>query len=146
MKKRSPIGVFFLCFIPFYAIYWIVSTGREMRAKGADLPTAWLLIIPFVNIWWLYKYSAAVEHVTNGKSSTILTFILIWLLGSIGYAIVQDSFNKVDGTPMGGITPAPTVAPMPSEAYTPPTQTVVTPEPTTQPVETPQPPTPTLVQ
>ncbi len=104
MKNRSPIGLFFLAtFIPFYAIYWLVTSGREMRALGADVPTAWLLLIPFVSIWWLYKYGAAVEHVTNGKTSAILAFLVMWLLGSVGYAIVQDAFNKVSGAPMGGM-------------------------------------------
>ncbi|GAI30384.1 unnamed protein product, partial [marine sediment metagenome] len=36
-----------------------------MNAKGAQIPTAWLIIIPFVNIWWYWKFCEGVELVTN---------------------------------------------------------------------------------
>ena len=96
MKKRNPIAVLLLPFITFgiYAIVWMVKTKDEMVAKGAEIPTAWLIIIPIVNIWWEWKYCAGVEKVTGGKMSGVLAFILLFLLGSIGAAIIQDSFNK----------------------------------------------------
>lgn len=96
MKHRNPIAVALLPFVTLgiYGIYWEVKTKGEMVALGADIPTAWLLIVPFVNIWWLWKYSQGVEKVTGGKLSGVLAFILLWLLGSIGAAIVQDSFNN----------------------------------------------------
>jgi len=96
MKKRSPIAVLLLPLITFgiYALYWMVSTKIEMNAKGANIPTAWLIIIPLVNLWWLWKYAAGVEKVTGGKTSGAVAFILLFLLGVIGAAIVQASFNK----------------------------------------------------
>ena len=116
MKNRNPIAVALLGFIPFYSLYWYITTGREMRKAGADVPTAWLLIVPFANIWWLYKYGMAVEQVTGAKISAILAFLAVWFLGSIGQAIVQDSFNKVDALPIvGGSQP---YAPQPPAAPT----------------------------
>ena len=52
MKKRNPIAVLLLPFITFgiYAIVWMVKTKGEMVAKGAEIPTAWLIIIPLVNL------------------------------------------------------------------------------------------------
>lgn len=96
MKKRNPIAVALLPFVTFgiYGIYWLVKTKGEMNALGATIPTAWLILIPFVNIWWLWKYSEGVEHVTGDKLNSVLSFVLLWLLGSIGAAIVQDSFNN----------------------------------------------------
>lgn len=97
MKNRSPVAVLLLPFITFgiYSIYWVVSTKIEMNKLGAKIPTAWLIVIPFVNIWWYWKYSEGVEQITNSKMTNILAFILLYLLGFIGQAIVQDSFNKV---------------------------------------------------
>ena len=97
MKQRSPLAVFLLSIITFgiYSIYWLVQTKKEMNERGASIPTAWLIIVPFVNIWWLWKYCEGVEMVTSSKISTVLGFIVIWLTGSIGHAIIQDSFNKV---------------------------------------------------
>jgi hypothetical protein len=71
-----------------------------MNKLGTSIPTAWIWLIPIVGqIWWYWKYSEGVEHVTGGKMSGVLAFILLWLLGAIGQAIIQDSFNKISGAP-----------------------------------------------
>lgn len=78
-----------------YAIVWMVKTKNEMNNQGANIPTAWLMIVPVVSIYWMWKYSAGVEHVTRGKQSQVIAFILMFVLGVIGMAIIQDAFNKV---------------------------------------------------
>lgn len=110
MQNRSPVAVFFYTLITFgiYGLYWMVKTKGEMNERGASIPTAWLIIVPFVNIWWMWKYSEGVGIVTNEKLSGVLTFILLWLIGVIGMAIIQDAFNKVEGTapaPMASAAP-----------------------------------------
>jgi len=98
MKQRSPIAVLLLPFITFgiYSWYWAVKTKGEMNALGEKIPTAWIWLIPIVGtIWWYWEYSKGVEHVTKEKISGILAFIVMWLLGPIGQAIIQDAFNKV---------------------------------------------------
>ena len=96
MKQRSPIAVFLLPFVTFgiYSLVWQVKTKNELNSLGADIPTAWLIIVPFVNLYWLWKYSEGVEKVTNGAVTAILAFVLQFLLGSIGEAILQNEFNK----------------------------------------------------
>lgn len=96
MKQRSVVMVIVLSIITFgiYALVWMVKTKNEMNAQGANIPTAWLLIVPIVSIWWMWKYSGGVEHVTRGKFSQVIAFILMFVLGVIGMAIIQDSFNK----------------------------------------------------
>lgn len=97
MTKRNPFAVFILPFVTFgiYSIVWYVKTKEEMNSRGADIPTAWLLIIPFVNLYWLWKYSRGVEKVTKGGSSGVSTFLLLLFLSVIGMAITQSAFNKV---------------------------------------------------
>ena len=116
MKQRSPVAVFFFGFLTcgIYSWYWAVKTKGEMNRQGESIPTAWIWLIPFVGtIWWYWKYSEGVDHVTHEKISGILAFVLLMLLGFIGQAIIQDTFNKIAE----------------------PTQ----PEQTTQPLQTPQP-------
>ncbi len=135
MQKRNPIAVALLPFITFgiYSIYWMVKTKGEMNSLGAKIPTAWLIIVPLVNIWWVWKYSEGVEQVTGGKLSGVLAFVLLWLLGSIGGAIVQDSFNSVtavaSATAAGGspLSESPTTIPVPAPAETAPTTPPLTP-------------------
>jgi hypothetical protein len=95
MTKRSVVAVIILTFITFgiYGIYWFVKTKNEMVARGADVPTGWLLIIPIANIYWYWKWSQGVEHVTRGRSSAAVNFLLVFLLGFIGMAIIQATFN-----------------------------------------------------
>ncbi len=97
MTKRSVAMVVILSIITFgiYALVWMVKTKNEMNSQGANIPTAWLLIVPVISIWWMWKYAGGVEHVTRGKSSQVIAFILMFVLGVIGMAIIQDAFNKV---------------------------------------------------
>ncbi len=97
MQHRNPIMVILLSIITFgiYCLVWYVTTKDQMNAKGAQIPTAWLLIIPLVNIWWLWKFCEGIELVTNKAMGTGVAFLLIFLLDLIGMAIVQSSLNKV---------------------------------------------------
>jgi len=97
MQRRSVLGVIVLSVVTFgiYAIYWTVKTKSEMNAQGADIPTAWLILVPLVSIWWTWKFSEGVEHVTRGGLTGAVAFVLLWLLGLIGMGIVQASLNKV---------------------------------------------------
>lgn len=114
MKNRNPIAVAVLSFVTLgvYSIYWQVVTKVEMNERGTAIPTAWLLIVPFVNIWWLWKYGEGVEKVTSAKLSGVLSFVLLWLLGPIGQAVVQDSFNNVPATTSVSAAPTAPSAPL----------------------------------
>jgi len=96
MKNRSIAAVIILTLVTFgiYAIVWSVKTKNEMNDEGAEIPTAWLLLVPIVNIWWMWKYCQGVEQVSHGKLSAPVAFLLLWLVTLIGMAIVQDTFNR----------------------------------------------------
>lgn len=96
MQKRSVAAVIILTIITLgiYGIVWFVKTKNEMVQNGADIPTAWLIIVPIASIYWMWKWAGGVEHVTRGKFSQAVAFILVFLLGLIGMAIIQDSLNK----------------------------------------------------
>jgi hypothetical protein len=97
MQKRNVVMVLVLSCITFfiYGLYWMVKTKNEMNSQGANIPTAWLIIVPIVGYWWMWKYAAGVEHVTRGKMSQVIAFIVLFVLGPIGYLILQSEFNKV---------------------------------------------------
>ena len=128
MQNRSVASVIILTLVTFgiYGLVWAVKTKNEMNAQGADIPTAWLLIVPIASLWWLWKYSAGVEHVTKGKMSAIMTLVLFWLIGIVGMAIVQHEFNQLNGAapvasgdaPMPAAEPAATT---PADTPNPPT-------------------------
>ena len=96
MKRRSPAAVFFLPFLTLgiYWIVWLAKTRGELRFRDADVPTTWLYIGPIVNIWWLWKFSAGIAHITG--RSTAAPFVLLFLLGNIGATFVQAGLNAVE--------------------------------------------------
>ncbi len=129
MKHRSVAAVIVLTLVTFgiYGIVWQVKTKNEMNRLGANIPTAWLIIVPIANIYWLWKYCEGVEKVTNQKVSGILAFVLFWLVGIVGMAIVQNEFNQVgEGQPQAMQpqgAPAPTQPAEPAVAATTPADT-----------------------
>lgn len=96
MNKRSVAAVIVLTLVTFgiYSLIWFVKTKGEMVRSGADIPTSWLLIVPIANIYWQWKWSGGVEYVTRGRTQQAIAFLLIFLLGIIGMAIVQAAFNR----------------------------------------------------
>jgi hypothetical protein len=96
MTHRSPIAVFFLVPITLgiYSLVWLVKTKEEMNQRGAEIPTAWFLIVPILNLVWIWKYSQGVARVTSDAMSAGLTFIVLLLTGNVGMALVQGAFNK----------------------------------------------------
>jgi hypothetical protein len=128
MKHRSPAAVLILSLVTFgiYGIYWEVKTKMELARLGAEIPTAWLLIIPIANLYWIYKYAVGVEKVSGGKTSAVLVLILMLLLSVVGMAILQSEYNKMAAGPVGGgPAPVPPAAPMAGPTaptdFTPPT-------------------------
>lgn len=97
MKYREIWKAIALTIITFgiYGIVWQVKVKGEMNELGAEIPTAWWLIVPIGNIWWLWKYSQGVEKVTKGKYSAGLSFALLFLASIVGQAILQTELNKM---------------------------------------------------
>lgn len=113
MKNRHPLAVLLLPFVTFgiYSWYWLVSTKNEMNKMGEHVPTAWIWLIPFFGgLWWYWKYSEGVDHVTKEKMPFIAAFLLFLFLGAIGHAIIQYYFNQI-GVSASPATSAPATPP-----------------------------------
>jgi len=97
IKKRNIIlmYLFSLITLGIYMTYWLVATKNEMNKLGASIPTAWLLILPIGNIYWLYKYCNGFSTVVKKDNNTILWFLLFLFIGIVMPAIVQLELNEV---------------------------------------------------
>ncbi len=97
MTQRNPGLVLLLSMFTFgiYSLIWFVKSKEEMNAQGAEIPTAWFLIIPILNLLWLWKFSQGVERVTRQGMSAGLAFALFLFLGPLGFVLTQINFNKV---------------------------------------------------
>jgi membrane protein YdbS with pleckstrin-like domain len=94
-KKRNIVLVYLFGFITFgiYFIYWFVSTKNQMNSMGAKIPTAWLMIIPLVNLYWIYKYAEGFATIKKDENK-ILYAVLFIFVGIVTPAIVQIELNK----------------------------------------------------
>ncbi|MBQ2623458.1 DUF4234 domain-containing protein [Candidatus Saccharibacteria bacterium] len=99
IKNRNIVAVYLLTIftLGIYSIYWQVKTKEEIKSLGADIPTAWLLIVPIANIYWLYKYAEGYSSYVKKDNNGILWFIVFWLIPIIMPAIVQSDLNKFAG-------------------------------------------------
>jgi hypothetical protein len=96
VSYRHPVKVMLLPLVTFgiYALVWYVTLRREMNPMGAGIPSPWLLIIPIVNLFWVWKFCEGVEIVSGKKLSGPAAFCLLFFLGVIGMAVIQDKLNK----------------------------------------------------
>jgi hypothetical protein len=116
MQKRNVLAVVLLPLVTFgiYMIYWFVKTKGELVQKGGDIPTSWLLIIPFANIWWIWKYYEASEQITNKGTNAVLNLLLGFFITPIPMALCQSEYNKMSDGAAPATTPNP--APQPAAA------------------------------
>ena len=116
MEKRSVVGVVLLPFVTFgiYALYWLVKTKGELNSRGAEIPTAWLIIVPIANIYWTWKYFEGAEKVTGSKVNGVLMFVL-YLVGFsiVSMALCQDAYNNLQVADVSAPVTQPPVAPQP---------------------------------
>lgn len=135
IKKRNILAVYLLSFITFgiYLIYWQVQTKKEMNSLGAEIPTAWLLIVPVANIYWMYKYCEAFSNFVKRDNNAVMWFLLYFFVGIIMPAVVQSGLNNLA---VGGQQPLPQ-QPVQQPIQQPVMQQPVQPPQTVQPTPTP---------
>ena len=95
---RSPKTVLLLGLVTFgiYGVFWLAQTANDLKRRGgASLPPLWQVLIPVLNLIWVWKWSAAVEEVTAGEQSQAVTFAKVVLLGPFGWAWLQSAFNEL---------------------------------------------------
>jgi len=96
VKRRSIalIYLFSILTFGFYFIYWLVATKRDINSAGGDIPTTWVCLIPFVGIWWSYKYCDNFAKHVKKDTNGILYFLLFTFVGFVAPIIVQGPINE----------------------------------------------------
>lgn len=101
IKYRGLLFVFLMSLltIGIYYLYWTYQTKEEINSLGGKIPTFILMFIPFVNIYFHYKYAdsfvSVVEKKSNDTNSVAVTTLLLVFLPIVGILIVQNSLNKI---------------------------------------------------
>lgn len=95
-KHRSPVAIIILSIVTFgiYALYWVVKTKGEINAMGAKIPTAWLIIIPVVNLYFFYRYAEGFSIFVKKDNIPVLWFLLYLVIAPVAMILIQIELNK----------------------------------------------------
>lgn len=106
MQQRNVLFATLTPFIPLvggliWLFGWLLSTKNEMNQKyNAGIPHGILIIIPVVNLWWMWRYASAANKVT-GKLSPVAGFLVL-LIAPLGGFLHQSAFNEQGRLAGGG--------------------------------------------
>jgi len=97
IQHRNIVTCILLAIVTFgiYGIYWAVKTKDEINSLGAQIPTAFLLIIPIANIYFVYKYAEGFAIYVMKDKNTILWFVLYLVIAPVAAILVQIELNKL---------------------------------------------------
>jgi len=97
IKKRNPVWVIILSIITcgIYLIYWFVQTKEEMKSIGANIPSAWLIIVPIGNLYLFYKYCDGFSEYVKKDKLGIVWFLVAMTVFPVLPVIVQVELNKL---------------------------------------------------
>jgi hypothetical protein len=98
VRSLGTMILLFLVTFGLYQIYWTVVTKRELNTLGARIPTAWLLIIPVVNIYFLYTFAQGYAKVVvndERPTATLVYFLLLMCLYPlVSMLVMQFQMNQ----------------------------------------------------
>jgi hypothetical protein len=106
IRERNIVAIYLLSFVTLgiYTLYWIVQTKEEINGLGGEIPTAWLILVPFVGYYYFaYKYCEAFSERVKKDNNAVLWFLLCVFVGIIMPAIVQSELNKIAKSRMAAI-------------------------------------------
>lgn len=97
IKKRNPVWVviFSIITLGIYLIYWFVQTKEEMKSLGANIPSAWLIIVPIGNAYLLYKYCDGFSEYVKKDKLGIVWFLVFLIFFPVLPVIIQVELNKL---------------------------------------------------
>lgn len=81
-----------------YYFYWCAKSRADVirSANRPIIPSAWLLVVPGGNYWWMWRYANALDFVSYGRIKYTDTFLLyvvainFTLFGSPFFRFVPD--------------------------------------------------------
>jgi len=97
IKKRNPalVIIFSIITLGIYFIYWFVQTKEEIKSLGANIPSAWFIIVPIGNVYLLYKYCDGFSEYVKKDGLGIAWFLLVFAFPAVLPVIVQVELNKL---------------------------------------------------
>ena len=100
--KRSigKLYLFIILTLGIYGLYWLYKTKIEIQENyNTNIPTCIFMIIPILNIYWLFRFTEAYVTKIRKKDEVALWFIIFFLVGIIMPYVVQKDLNNLADNP-----------------------------------------------
>jgi len=78
-----------------YGFYWQIVTKNEINEVGGDIPTAWLLLVPIANFYWLWKYVESWLKVTKEYKELTILLIVYLIFPPLAIMWIQEGLNTI---------------------------------------------------
>lgn len=102
-RDLAIMAIFTILTIGIYFIYWSIKTKNDLKRMGADIPTGLLVVIPFANIYFWYKYSHGylthIKKIDPDNNIAALVSIAASFNPFLSMFAFQAGFNKVAKKP-----------------------------------------------
>ena len=97
VKERNPIMVIILsmCTCGIYMLYWIWDTSKELVELKAELPPLWYIIIPGLNLYFMYKYLEEWHRIVKYEQDFIMVLVIMFVFSPIVIYWIQTELNKL---------------------------------------------------
>lgn len=96
-RKLLTMAILLLVTCGLYFLYWLYQTKEEINKLGGTIPTFWFAILPFFNIYFLYRYAQDFVTYIRRKKNTdlvVLYLLLLLLLPFVAPFILQNELNN----------------------------------------------------
>jgi hypothetical protein len=124
------------------------SSSNHIAHPGIFFASLVFIFIGFlatfvISIFWFFRFSKAINEYTQGKMSTAISFLILWLIHLIGVALIQDTFNDMsEGGPPNQAVPVAASVPQPVSQQPTNTPDTAPPQPAVSPIQSPPNPVP----
>ena len=74
---------------------WAVAKPvEEMKDKNIQPPSDWRYFAPLSCYIWLWRFGKGIEAITEGRMGARRVFVVVFLLGVIGFVIIQSIIQR----------------------------------------------------
>ncbi len=104
-RNLLTIALLLLITFGFYFLYWLYKTKEEINKLGGTIPTFLFVFIPFLNIYFFYRYAQDFITYVYQKEDTplvIFFFLLLLFVPFVAPFIIQNELNNFTSHPLAG--------------------------------------------
>ena len=76
-------------------LYWIWDTSKELIELKAELPALWYIIVPGLNLYFMYKYLEEWHRIVKYEQDFIMVLVIMFVFSPIVIYWVQTELNKL---------------------------------------------------